>query len=67
MSNEPKFPDVEVRLVGQDGNAMAIVGRVAQALKRAGHRTEADEFVNEALSGDYDHVLQTCMAYVDVH
>lgn len=63
---QPKFPAVQVQLTGQDGNAFFIVGRVRTALEQAGHREEAETFFDEALSGDYDHVLQTCMAYVDV-
>lgn len=30
-----KYPDVEVELCGQDGNAFAILGRVARALRQA--------------------------------
>lgn len=37
MSNdECKHPDVEVELVGHDGNAFAILGAVSKALRRAG-------------------------------
>ena len=28
---KPKYPEVVVRLVGEDGNAFAILGRVANA------------------------------------
>lgn len=63
---QPKFPDVQVQLSGEDGNAFMIAGRVSTALKRAGHRDEAEEFFKEALSGNYDHVIQTAMAWVDV-
>lgn len=55
-----------VKLVGTDGNAFAIIGRVSKALKRAGLRKEAEEFVKEATSGDYNHLLQTAMKYVEV-
>ena len=61
-----KFPDVSVRLTGGDGNAMAVIGKVATALRRAGHGAEVATFMDEAMSGDYNHVLQTCMAWVDV-
>ncbi len=57
---------MSVKLTGGDGNAMAVIGKVATALRRAGHGAEVADFMNEALSGDYDHVLQTCMAWVDV-
>lgn len=58
--------DVTVELVGGDGNAFFIIGKVQAALKHAGHRDLASEFVNEATSGDYNHVLHTCMKYVNV-
>lgn len=57
---------VKVKLVGSDGNAFAIIGAVKKALKRGGYAGLADEFQKEAMSGDYDHVLQTCMDYVEV-
>jgi hypothetical protein len=62
----PKFPDVTVQLTGEDGNGFFIAARVRKALERAGHREAAAEFFDEALSGDYDHLLQTAMKYVDV-
>lgn len=61
-----KFPDVTVKLAGTDGNAYTLLGRVAQALRRAGHGDSVAEFQKEATSGDYDHLLQTCMAYVKI-
>ena len=64
---EPKYPFIRVGLIGEDGNAMAIVGKVAKALRRGGVSEEdVSDFGNEALSGDYDHVLQTCLAWVEV-
>jgi hypothetical protein len=61
-----KYPQVQVRLVGEDGNAFAILGRVIKALKFAG--VDGDEikaFQTEAMTGDYNHLLRTCMAWVD--
>jgi hypothetical protein len=47
-----------VRLVGEDGNAFSIMGRVKKALRRAGADKEyIDKYLNEATSGDYDHLL----------
>ena len=61
-----KYPDVTVQLSGEDGNAFFIVGRVRNALRRAGvEKKELDAFSEEAMSGDYDHVLQTAMKWVD--
>lgn len=65
--NEPKYPDVYVPMSGQDGNAFFIISRVMTALKRAGvSKEERDEFMSEAMSGDYDHVLETVVAWVDI-
>ena len=63
---QPRYPEVQVQLSGQDGNAFAILGRTAKALRQAGvPQEEIDSFFAEATSGDYDHLLQTTMAWVD--
>lgn len=62
---QPKYPKIIVKLVGQDGNAFAILGRVNQALKIGGvAKEERDMFMAEATNGDYDHLLQTIMKTV---
>jgi hypothetical protein len=66
MENEIKFPDVTVELVGQDGNAFAILGRVAAALRKAGHTDSVDEYMREAMSGDYDNLLRVTAQTVNV-
>jgi len=64
---EPKFPHVEVELVGHDGNAFAILGAAKKAMRRADiDRADIDTMMAEAMSGDYDHLLQTVMATVAV-
>jgi hypothetical protein len=64
---EPKYPDVTVQLSGEDGNAFFIIGRVMAALRRAKvNAVKIDDFRREAMDGDYDHVLQTCMKWVEV-
>lgn len=66
MSNI-KYPDVKVKLVGTDGNAFAILGKVAGALRRAkAPKADIDAFMSDATSGDYDHLLGVCMKWVDV-
>jgi len=65
ISSGPKYPHVEVQLVGEDGNALSIISRVRDSLRRAGATpAECSEFCTDAMSGDYDHVLQTCMKWV---
>ena len=53
-------------LVGVDGNAFAVMGYTARALKRSGHRELVDKMHEEATSGDYDNLIVVCMKYVDI-
>jgi len=64
MTN-PKYPHVHFSLSDSDGNSMVIIGGVRKALRRAGVASDIIEsFSTEAMSGNYDHVLQTCMKWV---
>lgn len=66
-NNECRHPDVEVNLIGQDGNAFAILGKVKTAMRRAGiDNSEINSYLKEAMSGDYDNLLATTMRYVTV-
>ena len=63
-----KYHEIEVDLVGTDGNAFALIGKVRQALKANGvSKQEIDDFSKEATSGNYNHLLQTCMKWVNVY
>ncbi len=56
-----------VKLVGEDGNAFAIMGRVKKALMRAGADKEyADKYLKDATVADYNHLLAVSMEYVNV-
>ncbi len=62
-----KYPDVDVELVGQDGNAFVILGLVSKAMRRSGLTSEQiSEYREEAMSGNYDQLLETTMRYVNV-
>lgn len=63
-----KYPDITVKLVGGDGNAFVIMGKVVHALRSAGVPTdEIDKYKNECWdSEDYDALLRTTMAWVNV-
>ena len=66
--SKPKYPNIEVQLTGEDGNAFAVIGIVRNALRKNDVPIEeVNKFIAEAMSGDYDHVLQTCMSYVEVN
>lgn len=67
MNTTIKYPEIEVQLSGEDGNAMAIMARVTSALRRAGvSQEERDAYYDESTSGDYDNLLATAMRWVTV-
>ena len=55
-----------VQLTGKDGNAFAILGRVRRAIVKSNHPELAEAFMQGAMAGNYDHLLTTCMRYVNV-
>jgi len=57
-----------VKLIGEDGNAFAIMGTVAKALKKAGFSDEhIAEYYEESSSGDYDNLIRVAMKYANVY
>lgn len=66
-SGDVRYPGVRVQLTGENGNAFAVLGSVLRELRNAGvPQAERDAFREEATAGDYDHLLATCMRWVDV-
>ncbi len=64
---EVRHPEIEVKLIGRDGNAFAILGAVRKELQRAGVSSEEQkEFMAEATAGDYSHLLATVSQWVSV-
>ena len=63
----PRYP-IEVKLIGEvNGNAFAIIGAVRAALRDSGvEASEVEAFYDEATSGDYDHLLRTCIRWVEI-
>ena len=56
-----------VKLIDINGNAFAIIGRVKDALQKAGADKEfVDKYQDEVMSGDYDNLLCVTMDYVHV-
>ena len=66
-TEQPKYPDIVVQLVDEDGNALAVMGRVSAALRKAGVSDEKiTEYLQESTSGDYDNLMATAMKWVVV-
>lgn len=60
-----RYPNVHVKLVGQDGNAFMILGAVSNAMRKNKiPKSEIDAFHKEAMNGDYDHMLRTVCRWV---
>lgn len=65
MAKQPRYSNIEVTLIGTDGNAFALLSKVRKALERHGvNKKEIEEFTKEATSGDYDHLLDTIDSWV---
>lgn len=53
---------VVMELVGMDGDAFAILGNFQHAARKQGwQREEIEQVIEEATSGDYNHLLATIM------
>jgi len=62
-----KYPDIEVELIGQDGNAFYILGAVQNAMRKAGVLdTEIDKYVAEATEGDYNNLLRVTSEWIEI-
>jgi hypothetical protein len=60
-----ELPKVDCPLAGQDGNAFAILGRFRQAARKAGWpQEEIQKALDEAMSGDYSHLLVTIAEHI---
>lgn len=63
----PKYPNVEVKLTGVDGNAFAIMGEVARKMRYCSvPKEEIEIYMKESMSGDYDNLLATAHRWVTV-
>ena len=56
--------DIKVKLVGADGNACYIIGKVSELLRKNGYKDLVSSFIQEATSEDFNHMLQTVNEYV---
>ena len=53
---------VKLELVGQDGNAFALMGAFERAARQQGwEKNEIDAVLQECMKGDYSHLLVTLM------
>jgi hypothetical protein len=58
---------IKIRLSGTDGNAFSILGKCTNEMRK--HKATPEDiksFRDEAMSGDYDHLLSTCCKWFEV-
>lgn len=53
-------------LVGVDGNAYALMGYTARALRATGNRDLIEKMQKEATAGDYSNLICVCDKYIDI-
>ena len=61
MTNQP-LPTLDLR--NADGNAFFLLGMASKVARRNG--IDFEPIRKDAMSGDYDHLLQTLHKYFDV-
>ena len=64
----PKVIDktVDLKLVGLNGNAFNLMGKFQQQARREGwEQEEIDQVLDEAKSGNYDHLIATLSDHCD--
>jgi len=70
MTNEKKEPitdeTVVVEMRGPSGNAWAVMGAVAKALRENGRGDLVAEYQKRATSGDYENLLKVSEEYVTI-
>ncbi len=58
----PLYPDVEITLTNENGNAFVIMGIIVDALREAEVDPQAiKDYTEESTSQDYEYLMQTAM------
>lgn len=67
MSTGVTYPDVQVKLVGKDGNAFMIIGEVMKAIRAKHGNAKATAYADSAMDCDsYDDLIRYTMRTVVV-
>lgn len=56
-----------LKIIGEDGNAFFILGKARKVAKQnEWSKQQIKTFMDEAMGGNYDHLLFVCMKYFTV-
>lgn len=62
-----RYPEIEVTLIGEDGNVVILIGKVREAIKESRGTAAANAFTDEAFKANsYDAVLALIQHWVTV-
>ena len=60
-------PTISIDLKGPDGNALVIMGAASKALYNNGATKKViNDYKNDAMNGDYAHLLEVTKRYVNL-
>lgn len=63
----PIYPNITVQFTGADGNAYNLLGLVRKALiENDVPAGDIANFMMDATSGNYDHLIQVCFGWVNI-
>lgn len=62
----PRFVPPPCQLVGQDGNAFAVIGFANRALRQAGYPLLVPLYQEKATAGDYINLLAVTSIFTEV-
>ena len=65
--NEKEEPKPSVQLTGTDGNAFALMSKVAKALEQAGcSPSHVNRYHTESMQGDYSNLLRVASEFANI-
>ena len=64
FQENPRYPEITVRLNEQAGAPVAMVALVRRALQKAGHHEAAAEFTNLGLAAAEDEIIALAQRFV---
>jgi hypothetical protein len=64
---EVRYPNVRVKLIGENRNALNILGSVSSAMRKAGlSREQIKEYMEAAMASEQDTLMMETMKFVAV-
>lgn len=64
---DPMYPEIDVPIITEKCEPTELIGRAKVRMRNFGLEDEQiDQFEREARSGDFDHLLNTMMEWVNI-